>query len=72
MSGVLPARLVDAQLVEQGAEFVPVLGHIDGLGAGAQDAHAGAVQADSQVIGQLPSHRNHHTIRLLALVDLQH
>ena len=37
---VLPARLVDAQLVEQGAELVPVLGHVDALGAGAEDADA--------------------------------
>ena len=69
---MLPARLVDAQLVEQGAKLVPVLGHIDGLGAGAQDAHSGAMQADSQVVGQLSSHRNNDAIRLLALVDLQH
>jgi hypothetical protein len=38
-------------LVEKGAEFVPVLGHIDRLGAGAQDVHAGAVQANGQVVG---------------------
>ena len=51
---MLPARLVDAQLVEQGAELVPVLGGIDGFGAGAQDAHPGPVQADGQVVRQIP------------------
>jgi hypothetical protein len=40
---MLPARLIDPQSVEQGAKLVPVLGHIDVLGAGAQNTHPGAV-----------------------------
>jgi hypothetical protein len=30
------------------------------------------VQADSQVVGQLPAHRHHHAVGLFALLDLQH
>jgi hypothetical protein len=69
---VRPAWLVDAQLVEQGAEFLPVLGHVDKFGAGSQDSRPRLVQADGQIVGQLSAHRHHHAKWLLAPVDLHH
>src|SRR5262245_42077997 len=39
---MFPVRLVDAQPIEQCAELVPVLGGIDGFGAGAQDERVAA------------------------------
>ena len=42
---VRPARLIDAELVEQRAELRAILGAVDALGAGAEDAARRPVQA---------------------------
>ena len=52
--------------------LLPVLGHVDALGAGAEDAHAGAVQAERQVVGHLPAHAHDDAVGLLALVEVEH
>ena len=52
--------------------FLPILGHVDALGARAEDADAGAVQADGQVVGHLAAHAHDDAVGLLALVDVEH
>ena len=52
---VNPLRLVDAQVVAQLAEFVPVLAHINALRAGTQNGHPGLGQRDHKVVRDLTS-----------------
>jgi hypothetical protein len=61
---------VDA--IQQRAELVPVLGLVDAVRRGAQDAHALLVQRQRQVVRDLPAHADQHAGAVLELVDVQH
>ena len=48
-----PAGLVDAKFVAEAGELIAVFGAVDVAGLSAEDAHLLAVQAHSQVVGNL-------------------
>ena len=68
----LPAGLVNAQGVAHAGEFLAVLGHVDGLGAGSEDADALCVQFEGQVVGDLAAGRDNHAEGPFHVADIQH
>ena len=56
---------LDGKPLQQLIEPLPVLCHVDGLGAGAQDGDAAAVQELGQLDGGLAAEGHHHPHRLL-------
>ena len=54
----------DGEPLQQGVEPLPVLRHVDGLGAGAKDGDAVAVQELRQLDGGLAAEGHHHAHRL--------
>ena len=56
---------LDGEPLQQLVEPLPVLRHVDGLGGGAQDGDAVAVQEFRQLDGRLAAEGHHHPHRLL-------
>ena len=67
-----PSGLVYAEAVEHGREAVAVLGVVDAVGGGAEDGDLGGIQAGSQVVGNLASHGDDHSVRFLQVADIEH
>ena len=67
-----PFRLVYAESVHDGREFVPVLGPVDVLGPGAQNPHAGEGKREGEIVRNLSAHAHHHAQRLLQGADVHH
>ena len=63
-------RPLDGEPLQQGIEPFPVLCHVDGLGAGAQDRDTVAVQELGELDGRLAAEGHHHTHGLLHLDDV--
>ena len=63
---------LDGVALQQLVEPLPVLGHVDGLGAGAQDLHAVAVQVLGELDGRLAAEGHHHAHGLLHGDDVHH
>ena len=63
---------LDAGTFQQRVEPLPVLGHIDGVGGGAQNRYVVLRQGLGQLDGRLPAKRHHHADRLLDVDDVQH
>lgn len=68
---LLPQRLVDSDLVQHSRELVSVLGGVDHLGGGTVDLDVLSVKLESDVVGGLTSHREHHTRRSLGVVNVE-
>src|SRR5437870_624028 len=68
---VEPARLVDAQLVEQGTELTPVLRTIYVLGTRAKNIHTSAMQLHREVVRYLAPHAHYDAVGSLALVNVE-
>ena len=56
---------LDGKPLQQRVEPLPILRHVDGLGAGAQNGDAAAVQEFRQLDGRLTAESHHYTHRLL-------
>ena len=69
---LLPLRLADPDGVQHTGELEPVLGTVDELRWSSQDAALLAVQWHGDVVGQLASHREDHSLWVLSLVDIHH
>ena len=69
---VEPARLVDAELVQQGAELAAVLRAIDVLGARPEHLHARAMQLHREIVRDLAAHAHYHALGPLPLVEVEH
>ena len=63
-------RPLDGEPLQQGIEPFPVLCHVDGLGAGAQDRDTVAVQELGELDGRLAAEGHHHAHGLLHLDDV--
>ncbi len=61
---------LDGEPLQQRVEPLPVLRHVDGLGGGAQDGDAVAVQELRQLDGRLAAEGHHHANRLLHCDDV--
>ena len=62
----------DAQVLQQGVEAPPVLGHVDAVGGGAQNGDALLVQELRQGDGGLAAEGHHHTHGVLHFNDPHH
>ena len=70
-TGDAPAlRPLDGEPLQQLVEPLPVLRHVDGLGAGAQDGDTVAVQELGEFDGRLAAEGHHHAHRLFHLDDV--
>ena len=63
-------RPFDREPLQQGIEPLPVLCHVDGLGAGTQDRDTVAVQELGELDGRLAAEGHHHAHGLLHLDDV--
>ena len=63
-------RPLDREPLQQGIEPLPVLCHVDGLGAGTQDRDTVAVQELGELDGRLAAEGHHHAHRLFHLDDV--
>ena len=68
----LPARLVDAQLVEHCRELVAVFGAVNRHRRCAQNRHVLTVEVHCQVVRNLSAHRHNHALRNLKVDDVEH
>ena len=62
----------DAELFQQGVKPLPVLGHVDAVGRGAQNGDALPVQELCQLDGGLSAEGHHHAHRLFHIDDVHH
>ena len=69
---LLPAGLVDAELVEHGGELVAVLCIIDVFGLRPEDGDALRVELESEVIGDLSARREDDTAWRLQIKDVKY
>ena len=65
-------RLAQAQVVDQSLETLPVLGQVDGVGAGADDGHPGGLQGPRQLQRRLATVLDDDPAGLFLGDDLQH
>ena len=63
---------LDAGTLQQLVEPLPVLGHIDGVGGGAQDGDVVGRQGLGELDGRLAAESHHHADGLLDVDDVQH
>ena len=61
---------LDVEALQQLIEALPVLGHVDGLGTGAQDGDAVAVEVLGELDGRLAAEGHHHAHGLFHLDDV--
>ena len=66
-----PARLIDPDPVQQGAELVAVLGPVDVFGGGAENRNAGVVEAHGQPVRNLAAHAHDHAVRPFLFHEVQ-
>lgn len=64
--------LRNADAVEHARELKPVLSSVHRLRRGAEDTSLLSVQIHGDVVRQLSSHRQDHTLRVLHIVDVHH
>ena len=69
---LLPAGLVDAELVEHGGELVAVLGAVDRDGGGAEHGDVAAVELHREVVGDLSAHADDDAVGSLKVDDVHH
>ena len=63
---------LDAGALQQRVEPLPVLGHVDGVGGGAQNRDVVLGQGLGQLDGRLAAESHHHADGLLDVDDVQH
>ena len=67
-----PARLVDAQRVAHGREFLPVLGAVDVDWRCAEDRDVAPVEFHCQIVGNLSAHRHYDAFGVFEVDDVEH